>query len=229
MQSRVDRHYRPRLSVFGSVAALVVAAHVLAPEPVAAQPALACGQTVTGTIGTSGQQDRFTFLGGSGDVVSLTLVRTAVIDPVFTAVVTLVGPGTNNTRTSGVNFYTLPATAVYTVVVHDVYSTARGSYSLRLGWALPLSKQCGDRTALACGQEVQASIAAPLELDLFTFTGQQGSGFLLTLLKLTDIDTGFQAHGRLFGPNGAEIKFVPTGTTTPVELPAAGTVHPRRP
>ena len=145
MQSRVDRHYRPRLSVFGSVAALVVAAHVLAPEPVAAQPALACGQTVTGTIGTSGQQDQFTFLGGLGDVVSLTLVRTGVIDPAFTAVVTLVGPGTNNSRTSGVNFYTLPATAVYTVVVHDVYNTGRGSYSLRLGWALPLSKQCGDR------------------------------------------------------------------------------------
>ncbi len=223
MQSPIDRDCHPRLGVFGSIAALVLVVQVLAPEQVAAQPALTCGQTVTGTIGTAGQLDQFTFLGGSGDVVSLTLVQTSAVDPAFTAVVTLVGPGTNTTRTFGVNFHTLPATAVYTVVVHDVSNTRRGSYALRLGWALPLSKQCGDRTALACGQEVEASISAPLELDLFTFSGPQGSGFLLTLLKLTDIDVGFQAHGRLLGPDGEEIKFVATGTTTPVTLPVAGT------
>jgi hypothetical protein len=223
MQSPVNRGYRPTLPVFSSIVAVVLMVQALAPSQSAAQPALACGQVVSGTIMAPGQQDQFTFLGAAGDVVSLTLVQTSALDPAFTAVVTLVGPGTNTTRSSGVWFQTLPATGAYTVRVRDVYSTGRGSYALRLGWALPLSKQCGDRTGLACGQQVEASIDAPLELDLFSFAGQQGSVILLTLLGLVDIDPGFQVHGRLLGPTGVPLANVPIHTTTPVTLPAAGT------
>jgi hypothetical protein len=87
---------------------------------------------------------------------------------------------------------------------------------------LPLGKQCGDRTALACGQEVQGSIGAELELDLFSFAGPQGSTVTLTLVELADIDVGFQVHGELFGPNGADLGFVGTGQTRSVTLPATG-------
>lgn len=221
MRLAVDSGCQPRIRVFGSIAAIVLVVHVLAPEQAAAQPALTCGQTVTGTIATPGQQDQYTFLGGVGDAVSLTLVRTGAVDVGFTPVVTLLGPSTNFSRTSGVWFHPLPTSAVYTVVIRDVYNTGRGSYSLRLGWVLPSGKQCGDRTAMACGQEVQASILAPLELDLFTFAGQQGSVVLLTLLEITNIDSGFQAHGRLVGPDGEEIRALPNGTTS-VNLPATG-------
>jgi hypothetical protein len=222
MPSQVKCTYHSALRVLGSIIVVIVA-QALAPQLVGAQPALACGQTVEGTIAASGQLDQFTFAGEAGDVVTLTLVQTGAIDPAFTAVVTLLGPGTDHSRSSGVNFRRLPATGVYTVVIHDVYNTGRGSYAFKLGWALPLPKQCGDRTALTCGQEVQASIDAPLELDLFTFAGQQGNVFLLTLVELADTDIGFQVHGRLLAPDGEEIGFVATGSTTPVTLPVNGT------
>ncbi len=221
MRLPVDLPSHPRPRVFGSIAAIVLVARLLSPNEVAAQPALACGQTVTGTIAAAGQQDQFTFLGELGDAVSLTLVRTSTVDVGFTPVVTLLGSSTNISNTSGVWFHTLGASGVYTVVIHDVYNTDRGSYSLRLGWVRPLGKQCGDRTTLTCGQEVQASILAPLELDLFNFTGQQGSVALLTLLELANIDNGFQATGKLVGPDGEDIRALPTGTTS-VNLPATG-------
>jgi hypothetical protein len=216
------RQWRTRPAL-ASLALVVLVGYVLAPQRVAAQPALACGQTVAGSIAAAGQQDQYTFVGSAGDVVTLTLVQTAAVDPAFTAVVTLGGPGTNYSRTSGVNFHTLPASGVYTLTVHDVYNTGRGSYLFRLGWALPLSKQCGDRTAMVCGQEVEGSIAEQLELDLFTFSGLQGNVFTLTLVELADIDIGFQAHGRLLAPDGSEIRFLATGSTITVDLPVTGT------
>jgi hypothetical protein len=222
MSSPCNGAGRSDLGVLSSIVTVVLIAHVLAPRPAAAQPPLTCGQSVAGTLAAPGQQDRYTFAGAAGDVISLTLVQTSAVDPAFTVVATLVGPGTNTSRVSGVNYQSLPANGVYTVAVHDVYNTGRGSYALRLGWVLPSAKQCGDRTTLACGQEVQASIDAPLELDLFTFTGQVGNVFLLRLQDVADTDPGFQAHGRLFAPNGADLGFVATGATTTVNPPATG-------
>src|SRR5262245_34578449 len=137
MSSPCNRTGRSNLGVLGSIVTIVLIAHVVAPRPVAAQPALACGQSVAGNIATSGQQDLYTFAGAAGDVISLTLTQTGAVDPAFTAVVTLVGPGTNSSRVSGVNFHSLPANGVYTVAIHDVYNTGRGSYALRLGWLSP--------------------------------------------------------------------------------------------
>jgi hypothetical protein len=223
MSLDIRKRIHDAVARLGRIAALAAIASALLQGQAAAQTPLACGQVVTGTITAPGEQHRFAFLGEPGDVVSLTLAQTAALDPAFTAVFTLAGPGTNTTRTTGVSFHTLPASGVYTISVHDVYNTGRGSYSLRLGWIQPLAKQCGDRTALACGQEVQGSIATELELDLLTFVGPQGANFNLTLLELADLDVGFQAHGELLGPNGIRLGFVPVRTTTPVTLPATGT------
>jgi hypothetical protein len=208
--------------VLSSIVTVVLIAHVLASQQVAAQPALACGQSVDGTIATPGQQNAYTLAGTAGDVIAVTLDQTSAIDPAFTAVVTLVGPGTNSSRVSGVRYHTLPANGVYTLRVHDVYNTGRGSYSLRLAWVLPSAKQCGDRTTLACGQEVQGSIDTPLELDLFSFTGQQGNGLVLTLRQISDIDVGFQAYGQVIAPNGADLGFLGF-LPKPVNPPLTGT------
>ena len=204
--------------------AIGLVAHLFAPRDVAAQPTLACGQTVTGTIAALGEQHQFTFPGGPGDVVAVTLVETGALDPTFDPVVTLVGPGGPRFLTAGVDFFALPATATYTIAVSAIQDNARGSYTLKFDWVLPLSKQCGDRTPLACGEvhEVEGSIGVPLELDLFNFAGPQGANVTLTLMELVDIDILFQVHGELFGPGGAELGFVGTGQTKSVTLPATG-------
>ena len=205
--------------------AIGLVTHLLAPSDVAAQPVLPCGQAVTGTIAALGEQHQFTFPGSAGDVVALTLVETGALDPTFDPVVTLGGPGGPRFLTPRVGFFPLPATATYTITVGAIENNARGSYTLKFDWVLPLSKQCGDRTPLTCGQvhEVEGSIGVPLELDLFNFDGPQGSNVTLTLVELVDIDILFQVHGELFGPGGAELGFVSTGQTKSVTLPATGT------
>ena len=156
--------------------------------------------------------------------MALTLVENSALDPTFAPVVRLVGPGGIEFLTEGVGFFALPATATYTITVRAIEDNARGSYTLKFDWVLPLSKQCGDRTPLACGQvhEVEGSIGVPLELDLFNFAGPQGANVTLTLMELVDIDILFQVHGKLFGPGGAELAFVGTGQTKSVTLPATG-------
>ena len=211
------------LAVFWPIVFVVLITDILAARPAAGQQALTCGEPVFGTVATAGQSNPYTFVAESGDTISLTLVQTSAVDPQFTAVVTLVGPGTNITRSPSAWFFTLPAAGEYTAFVHDVSNTNRGSYGLRLGWVLPLAKQCGDRAPIACDQQIQASIDAPYEMDLFHFTGPQGSNMLLTLQGLADVDPGFQAHGQLFGPGGVALGFVPIRTTTPFTLPASGT------
>jgi hypothetical protein len=212
-----DRRTRSRrwLLAFGLVA-------LVTPRGAAAQPALACGQTQNGTIAALGEQHQFTVPGDAGDVVAVTVVETSAIDPTFDPFVTLVGPGGPKFLTAGVGFFTLPATATYGIVVRAIQDNARGSYTLKFDRVLPLSKQCGDRTPLACGQEMEGSIGDPLELDLFNFDGPQGATVNLTLVELADIDVGFQVHGELFGPNGAALGFVGTGQTRSVTLPATG-------
>jgi hypothetical protein len=172
------------------------------------------------------ERDQFSFLGAAGDVVTFTLVETGDLDPGFIAVGLVLRPDGFPAGTfiqTSVNAMSLPATGTYTVVIHDVLDTNRGSYALRMGWALPLSKQCGDRTALTCGQVAIGAIDVPLELDLFTFFGEQGSIATLPLLETGAIDQGFIASGLLLRPDGFPVGTFGANFTASFTLPATGT------
>jgi hypothetical protein len=166
---------------------------VCASSPANAQSDIACGQVVNGSIAAPLEQDQFTFSGEQGDFVTFTLVQTGAVDPGFSVVMEVLWPPVTFSiirAFPGTRNLSLPFTGTYVIRVHDNQNTNRGSYALRLGWLRPVAKQCGDRVPLSCGQVVNGTIAAPLEQDLFSFEGTQGSTVTFTLLQ-TPVDAGF--------------------------------------
>ena len=58
------------------------------------------------------------------------------------------------------------------------------------------------QTPLGCGTVVNASIDAPLELDVFTFTAEAGDIVTITFLQTQALDPGFSVRGLVYTPAG---------------------------
>jgi hypothetical protein len=69
---------------------------------------------------------------------------------------------------------------------------------------------------------VNGSIGTPLEQDLFTFDGEQGTVVTLTLVQTGALDAGFTLLGARYLPNGTVAPFFAQGITN-WTLPATGT------
>ena len=206
--------------------AVLLLAHVLHPSQAAAQTALTCGQTATGTIAASAERDQFAFNAAAGDVVTFSLIENGDLDAGFLAVGLVLRPDgfTHGTFIQGsVNATRLTATGTYTVVIHDQIDLRRGHYALRIGWALPVGKQCGDHATIGCGQVVSGGIDEPLEQDLFSFAGERDSVVTLPLLQTADVSQGFTASALILRPDGFPVTGFGTNFVTSVTLPESGT------
>ena len=196
-------------------------------QPVAAQT-LSCGQVAVGTISAPGERDQFTFFGEQGDVVTFTMVEAGDIDTGFLVSGAVYRPTempgfTFRTLIAGTqNVTQLPETGMYTVHLFDFIGNSRGSYAFRIGWLLPIGKQCGDRTAHGCGQVAAGAIATPLEHDIFTFFGQQGQTVRLTLTQTGGFVQGLPFGERL-SPSGGYLGTITTSFPTTFPLSETGT------
>jgi hypothetical protein len=172
------------------------------------QTTLGCGQVANASIEAPLEFDLFTFTADAGDIVTITFLPTQATDADFAArglVYTPAGALLANLTTlvGGINNLTITQPGTYTLRVSDSQSTRRGSYVVGLTWLLPLAKRCGSQTTLGCGQVVNASIEAPLEFDLFTFTADAGDIVTITFLPTQAIDADFAARGLVYTPAGA--------------------------
>ena len=171
------------------------------------QTPLGCGQVVNASVSAPLELDTFTFTAEAGDIVTITFLQTLAVDAGFSVrglVYTPAGGLFANLTTlvGGINNLAITQPGTYTLRVSDSDSTKRGSYAVGLTWLLPASKRCGSQTPLGCGQVVNASISAPLELDLFTFTAEAGEIVTITFLQTLAIDAGFSVRGLVYTPTG---------------------------
>ena len=99
-----------------------------------------------------------------------------------------------------------------------------------LTWLLPASKRCGSQTSMSCGQVVNASISAPLELDVFTFTADAGDIVTITFLQTLALDPGFSVRGLVYTPAGVLFANLTTlvGGINNLTITQPGTVHAPR-
>jgi hypothetical protein len=107
------------------------------------------------------------------------------------------------------------------VQLFDNLGSRVGNYAFRIGWLLPVSKQCGDRAALACGQTATGTIATPLEHDIFTFEGQQGQTLTLTLTQNPPFAQGLPFAQRV-SPSGALLGVITTSFPAVMTLTETG-------
>ena len=211
-----------RQAGFTVIALAIVAG--LAAQPAAAQTPLTCGQVAAGVIAAPGERDVFTYFGEQGDVITLTIVETNPIDPGFLVSGLHYAPSGQiiGTILAGTqNVTRLPETGMYSVHVFDFIGDKRGNYAFRIGWALPASKQCGDRAPLACGQPASGTLATPLEHDIFTFFGQQGASVTLTLTQTGGFTQGIPFAQRI-SPSGELLGVLTTSFPTTMTLPETG-------
>ncbi len=89
--------------------------------------ALACGQTLSGTIGATDEMDQYTISATAGDVVTITTTK---VSGTVTLWVELYSPSGVLITSGSVSGKTLTETGTYTVVVRDVSNTNAGDYNI---------------------------------------------------------------------------------------------------
>lgn len=174
--------------------------------------AIACGQTVSGTLDVA-QANSYTFSGTAGERIVLTVTDTfGTLDPQAS----LFGPtGSLITDTISHSASTaLPTTGTYTVIVADDWSFQQtGGYNLGIQFT---TGRCG--TAIACGQTASANLNAA-ENDSYTFSAIAGERVVLTVARTSGTIT---TKAELYGPTGAFMTST-TEQSSATAIPTTGT------
>jgi len=132
-------------SVWGDVIQPVASGHMIAPQPsplLAAGTPIGFGDTVSGNISSSGQQDTYTFNGTSGDRILVRMTKTSgglypninVYHPNGDPLCQQGGQPTAEVSC------TLTNSGTHAILVGDLFGTGTGDYNLYLGC---LSAHCG--------------------------------------------------------------------------------------
>jgi hypothetical protein len=125
--------------------------------------ALACGQSVSGGIGTVGEFDTYLLQGvNPGDTIALSMVRTSGgIDPYLEV---YDGSGKRISSGFGGLVSRLESAGPYTALVRDNRNSAIGLYGLSF---YRVNSAC-NAAVLASGQRISGSIATAAEVDAYT-------------------------------------------------------------
>ena len=178
-------------------------------------PVLECGDLVSGSIDEAGETDRFTFSGNALDLVTITLVETDGFSGFSTGISNVAratifsptGEQVGSLDSNGQLNITLPESGSYVIRVNANNLVSTGSYTLGIECILP-TEPVG--VVLSCGELALNSIAAPGEVDLFTFSGNAGDLVTITLVE-TDGFPGFStgisnaARAIIFSPTGEQV------------------------
>jgi hypothetical protein len=186
---------------------LVFALILTHPTAVFADGSINYGQSVGGSISSTDYEDRWTFAGAAGDVITLVMNATngtldtylKLLNPSGTQVTgdDDGGEGTN----SLINAYSLSANGTYTIVATR-YSGSNGSSSGE--YSLSLSKQATVSGATGGGsisydQTVSGSITNTDYEDRWTFSGTTGD---VITIAMNASNTTLDTFLRLLNPSG---------------------------
>ena len=176
------------------------------------------GETVTGTIGTIGQMNDYTFFATKGDTI-YTRMRSSFSDGA--RIILQYPDGTEIGRSTG-GYFTdmtrpLPLTGTYTLLVGDYDGNNLGTYGLYL----QRTNNSGHAEPIAFGETKTGSIIKPAQLNNYTFTATKGD----TIYTRMRADWSDGAHIRLYAPNGTELAKATGGYFTEITkpLPLTGT------
>jgi Big-like domain-containing protein/pre-peptidase len=199
---------------------------LLPPTPA---PLLQCGALQSGSIGAPGEVDLYSFTGQAGQIIGLTLASTAGFTSnqtlssaaltLFTPTGALLGAFRSNSQAN----FMLPATGTYVVRVNATNLATTGTYNVSVQCLLPTPTPA---PLLQCGVPQPGTIAAPGEVDLYSFTSQAGQIVGLTLASTGGFTTnrnGTSAALTLFAPTGALLGAFRSNGQANFTLPATGT------
>ena len=153
-----------------------------------------CDETVDGRV-RAGYEDRWTFEGSSGDVVTIAMRETDGMDPYLE----LQGPDgsfliEDDDSGSGeydarINRFRLPSDGTYTIVAQGLQHEG-GSYRLSLSCHEP-----GDGGgSIGCGETVDGQVDTGGE-DLWTFEGSSGDVVTISMSETDGMDTYLEVQG----------------------------------
>jgi len=188
---------------------------------------LTLGDLVTATIDAAGEVDLFTFTGGVGDVVFLSLTEGTGFNSggqtprlrVYAPSGGLVG---SHQDANSVRQDTLQESGTYVVRVQANTLIHTGTYHIGLEGLSPLSPGA---PTLSLGDLITATIDASGETDFYTFTGSAGDVVFMTLTEGAGFNSGGQTPRlRVYAPSGGLVgSHQDANSTRQDTLPETGT------
>jgi hypothetical protein len=158
---------------------------------------VACGQVVTGTIGTGVSPPPwrvYTFSASANDVVTL---RTASPSLGIYPWIELYDPSGVYLDSGNQIDVTLAVTGAYKILLSDLYA---GSGDYVLTWQR-VKNPCNAVT-ISCGQVLSGSVSVSGEIDAYKFTGSVGD---VVTIRVSNTGGYLIPHAELYDPSGVQI------------------------
>jgi YD repeat-containing protein len=163
---------------------------------------LACGQSLTNSVGVPGEVDAYTYSATAGEVVRVQMTRKAGVGNPY---LELYGPtgsliATDNDSAGYPNAAfsaKLTNAGTYTVIARsdDSYST-----SLAFDYAVSLHRITGGcATTLTCGQSLDDAVNVPGDVGAYTYTANAGDVVRVQMTRKAGVGNPFL---ELYGPTG---------------------------
>ncbi len=198
----------------------ILSSHALPSTP------LTCGSLISGTIGTAGQVNQYTYGGKAGGIVTLTLANTGGFNPFYGVEpsVTLFDPSGKTVLTFAANSQqqvSLLSTGTYLLQVSSSDLASTGTYNLGIVCRNPLQPA----STLSCGGIASGNIAASAQVDQYTYPGQAGGIVTFTLTNTGGFNPfyGVEPSVTLFDPAGKVLMTFAANSQQQVTLALTGT------
>jgi protocatechuate 3,4-dioxygenase beta subunit len=167
------------------------------------------GQTRNATL-IEGDLDVFTFAASAGDSISVAMGMTSGDPWTFQPEIDLYAPnGAQLDTISHVDGTRLdlraPQTGTYFVVAGDSGGNGTGDYALTLA-KVPGPQASGNDAGPIAPAQTRSATLSPGDLDVFTFTAQQGKPISVSMGMTSGDPWTFQPQIDLYGPNGVRLK-----------------------
>jgi len=169
-------------------------------------PVLTFGQTVTGTIGSAGQTNSYTFSANKNDIIDLAIVRSGNLSPNIQLTTSngtpIALPETNNCLNSTMEEapVILPASpgGTYTINISDCTGIYTGTYDLYLQ---RLNDPGGTIVTLPYGETAAGTITSGVENNTYTFSANKNDLIDFTISRVGNLAPRI----RLYNSAGTEL------------------------
>jgi hypothetical protein len=182
---------------------------------------ISCGQIKSGTLVTA-QQDAYSFSANAGEVITFPSQATSNRNYGFNTCADLynaLGTKIASNPCNGVNApFTIPTTAGYIFVVHDVGYYNQGNYNLNLQF---LTGRCAG--SISCAQTSNGTLVTTQQ-DVYSFSANASEVITWASQATSNRNYGFNTCADLYNASGTEIESGPcNGAIAPFTILTTGT------